>query len=329
MNNLSPKKYKIQPIILCGGSGTRLWPLSTSKIPKQFINLGEKGTLLEETIRRINILMTSFTNFDFFDPILIMHKNHVLPFEYKNVFYEEYSNDTAIAVFNASIYIKNLHEDENIIIICFPADHYIDNVDFFINDVKKGIESVNDENIVLFGINPTSPESKYGYIIPTSSGLKFKEKPDKDLAIRLIKQGASWNSGIFAATNNLILSCLQKSKYNLLDWINFPREGKAPSFDVAILQEHPHLLSHLCLNWGWSDVGSWSEFIEIPEIKKNLNESSYLSKSNNINIVNRGSGNIVVIGCSDLTIVRNGNDILVLNNKLDYNNELKLIATNL
>lgn len=328
----------IQPVILCGGSGTRLWPLSTLQIPKQFISLGEKGTLLEETIRRVSLVTKECEKkgFQTYEPFLIMHKNHELPPELishnNNVVHELYANDTAVAVAKAALAVKNKHEDENIILVVLPADHYIENVDAFVYDIVEGIIRVTDDNIILFGIEPTSPDTKYGYIIPGTHGVWFREKPDAITALELIKQQALWNSGIFAANINIVLKCLRDSHYNIMDWIINPRNGKAPSFDVAVLQEYSKIYAHYCLRWHWSDVGSWSTFTQIPEVKAemNLNKSSStvtMTDCININILNRSSGNIVIIGCQDLLVVRNGSDLLIMPNKGDFNNQLKEIAT--
>lgn len=213
--------------------------------------------------------------------------------------------------------------------LVLPADHYIYNVDAFVNDIIDGITNVTQDNIVLYGIDPTSPETKYGYIIPSIDGVKFREKPNVSLALELLNQGALWNSGLFAANTDLVLKCLQNSNYNIMDWIQKPKEGKAPSFDVAVLQEYHNIYAHHCSGWRWSDVGTWDAFTEIPEIKEEMKEGSnvVMSGCNNIDILKRSPGNIVIIGCNDLLVVTNGPDTLIMPNKGDYNNQLKDIAT--
>lgn len=340
----------IQPIILCGGSGTRLWPLSTPKIPKQFISLGNKGTLLEETIRRIKLVEKKCIekNYKIYDPILIMHKDHLLSDELlkyeKNVIYEEYANDTAVAMARASVEIKNKYKNKKIIILGMPADHYIGNVDAFVYDISQGLFLINDDNIILFGIQPTSPNTNYGYIIPGTHDQKsrnefntqkpqihFREKPDLTTALELVKQGALWNSGIFAGNNDIILKCLQQSPYNIMDWLENPKIGKAPSFDIVVLQEYSKICAHYCLEWNWSDIGSFKSFMNTPEIeseiKLNNASSIIISDCSNIDVLNRTLGKIVVIGCENLLIVRNGEDLLIMPNNKNYDNKLKEIAT--
>lgn len=326
--------YRICPVILCGGSGTRLWPVSTSKIPKQFISLGEKGTLLEETLRRVQLVTESCHQYgyDSIDPLLIMHKSHVLPLELSshqsNVVYEDFANDTAVAVAKAVMEISDRYGDENIIMIVLPADHYIENVNAFVNDITHGIRQVNTDNIVLYGIDPTAPETKYGYIIPSEEGIKFREKPDRDTAIQLISQNALWNSGIFAASVQLVKLCLDNSPHCIMDWVYYPKPGKAPSFDVAVLQEYPNIYAHHCTNWKWSDVGSFMAFTAIPEVRAEIENSSVITSAcSNVCVLNRNQTNIVMIGCSDLFVIANGSDLLIMSNRADYDNYLKEIAS--
>lgn len=325
---------KIQPVILCGGSGTRLWPFSTPKIPKQFISLGKRGTLLEETIRRLSLVMDKSVGYETFAPLLIMHHTHRLPPELSmhesNVVYEEYANDTAVAVAKSVLEIQKRHKElDNMIMIVLPADHYIYNIDAFVKDITDGITHVTENNIVLFGIDPTGPETKYGYIIPSKPKITFREKPDATLALDLIDQNALWNSGIFAANVNVVLKSLNMSRYNIMDWIHHPRNGKAQSFDVAVLQEHDDIYAHHCDGWRWSDVGTWESFMEIPEIKNEMvdYQISNVTECTDVNVLNRSPNNIVIIGCSHLTVVANGQDLLIMSNKGDYNNQLKEIAT--
>jgi len=272
-------------------------------------------------------------DYETYDPLLIMHHSHQLPPELEshnpNIVYEPYANDTGVAVAKAAFEIKTRHPDDNIIMVVLPADHYIENVEAFANDITTGIRNVNDQNIVLFGIDPTYPSSAYGYIIPADDGIHFKEKPNKELAIDLIAQKALWNSGIFAATVDVVLAAIHNSSHNIIDWIKNPRDGKAASFDVAVLQEHAYIRSQHCELWGWSDVGSFNSFMAIPEIKEEIGISSAIITTNcdNVDVLNRGEGKIVIIGCNNLLIVRNGNNFLIMPNTDDYSTQLKEIAT--
>lgn len=299
--------------ILCGGSGTRLWPLSNKDIPKQFVDIGDGTCLLEATLLRLENIAVG-------PPTLVMHKDH--NFAYSGpIIKEKYANDTAVAVANA---IQDLPSDTVILVV--PSDHYIGNTNNFIRDIKEGLNQVTENNIVLFGLAPTSPETKYGYIIP-GSPISFKEKPNEDTAKSLIEKGAMWNSGIFAAKVGYVDKMLKEA--NIYDWLAFPREGKAPSFDVAVLQKCNNLTLIECKDWQWSDVGTWDSFLQIEEIQSHLSKNHIQKSCSNVDILNRGEGKVVCIGCENLRVVVVGNDILVINKNNNYDNILKEVASNL
>jgi mannose-1-phosphate guanylyltransferase len=315
---------KIQLCILCGGSGSRLYPLSTKTIPKQFISLGDKGTLLQETIRRANLIADKLKeqHYIVFDTMLIMNKNHQLPEELKqyqhNVIYEEYANDTAVAILRATL-ASQVHGDVNLLIL--PADHYIKHVEQFVNDIINGINLLTSNNIVLYGITPTSPDTKYGYILEQNCLITFKEKPCKELAISLLNQDAVWNAGIFLASNTLLYDLLTP----MMTWINHPREGKAASFDIAVLQQFNNIKLYKSHDWCWSDIGSWQSLTEIDEIKKDMYH--YISDAcQNVKIINKTKMNIMTIGCNDLYVIAHDNNILIMSSQEDYNNNLKNIV---
>lgn len=323
----------LQPVILCGGGGSRLYPISNSKLPKQFISLGDKGTLLEQTLYRVKLISDLCHNVN--TPLLIMneahkiHLNNINNYQY-DIIYEKYSNDTAVAVANVVNYLMNKYQNNDMIMVVFPADHYIYEVDHFVRDIVNGIKKVTEDNIVLFGLEPTHPTPKYGYILNTDTGIKFTEKPSVAVASELIAKNALWNSGIFSANVKLIWNYLSNTRYHIMDYVVNPHEGKAPSFDVVMLQEYDNIIAQVCHGWKWSDVGTWDTFLEIPEIKQELNTQNIItSECTNTQVLNRGNGNTVIIGCKDILVVRNGNDVLIMANTKDYSNQLKDIATKL
>lgn len=326
-------KVLIQPIILCGGNGTRLWPLSTSKKPKQMIEITENKTMLQMTIDRISMVEKDYIKNggnNFLKNLLVVNKEHTFPesldLEKFDVLREEYSNDTAIAVYKSLLYVSNKHPEKEIIIIVIPSDHYIKNTETFSYDIVEGLKNIGNDNIVLFGIEPTAPETKYGYIIPSTNNISFVEKPDCQTALELIKKRAMWNSGIFAAKLCHVLDKLKYSEHNLNEWILNNKPEKAPSFDVAILQKHKNLYAHYCLNWGWSDVGTWNSFIELSEIKCQLNKDTIIADSHNVHVLNRSSQNLVIIGCNDLMVVTTKDNILIMPTGSHYDNQLKDIV---
>lgn len=305
---------QIQPVILCGGSGTRLWPLSTSEIPKQFIKIGS-NTLLDKTINRLKYLNKYINTLE---PILIMHKDHKYESELE-IIYEPYMNDTAVAIARATKHIMNKNPDA--ILLISPADQYVDNVDNYIRDIVSGLNKVDDKNIVLYGIQPTYNETKFGYIIPGDK-ICFKEKPDILLAEQLISKGALWNAGIFAGKLNTFYSAFSE---DILSW---NKKEKGPCFDIAVLQVHDHIVAQSGNEWGWNDVGTWDALLEVEDIKKEVEQNlTYVKNSTNIKIVNRSNMIVTCIDCSDLLIVVNDNQILIADINKPYNDELKLHAS--
>lgn len=303
----------VQSVILCGGVGTRLWPLSTKAVPKQFVDIGDGSCLLEATLLRLELLNCK-------EPILVMNKDHEFAYS-GTIIKEKYANDTAAAVANA---IQGLSSET--IIVAVPSDHYIGNSNAFISDLKKGISLVTSDNIVLFGLQATTPETKYGYIVP-GTPISFQEKPKAHIAQQLISKGALWNSGIFASTVGYVDKMLKEA--NIYDWLDFPREGKAPSFDVAILQKCDNLTLVECKNWNWSDVGTWDSFLQIPEIQKEMQGNCIQDVCANVEVLNRGEGKVMCIGCENLRVIVVGNDVLVINKNVNYDNNLKNLASNL
>lgn len=325
--------YIIQPVVLCGGQGLRLYPLSTTEVPKQLVPLGNSQTLLHYTLLRIQILRDTCESLGYTmnKPLLVMNKNNVLPASLRDndIIYETYANDTAVAVAHAATTISSRYPNEHIIMLTLPADHYIHNVSNFIRDIICGIETVTHNNIVLYGISPISPDTKYGYIIRSESGVSFIEKPDKEKAQQLLTDNALWNSGIFAASIDVVLATLQASKYDIMSWLSSPRGDKAPSFDVAVLQEYAAITAHVCDEWNWSDVGTWDAFLQIPEIQAEMNYMTIQSKCDNVKVLNRDDMNIVVIGCSNLLIANYNNNLLVMDTSTDHHSTLKTVASNL
>ena len=204
---------KIKPIILCGGAGTRLWPESKKNIPKQFIDFGG-WTLFKKTLDRIkNPIFDSpiiSTNLKY----LNITKKYLLKYKVKNytIVLEPLKKNTSPAIIS-SILINEISFNQPVIF--FPADHIIENEKQFVKIIKDNIEQLDSNNILLFGINPTSPSSQYGYIIKKKFVKniykvdKFIEKPTTNKAKIIQKKGGLWNSGMFMAKKSQLLIILK------------------------------------------------------------------------------------------------------------------------
>ena len=339
---------KVIPIILCGGKGTRLWPLSRKSFPKQFLSLyGEdEKSLLQQTQERINEL----DNLD--NPILICNEEHrfivaeqmrSIGVKPKAIILETESKNTAAAITLGAI--KSLEENKNSLLLVLSADHIITNIPIFKKVLKKGFKYAQDDNLVTFGIVPNRPETGYGYIesqivldenlVDGSKIKRFIEKPDLNLAIKLFKSNRyTWNSGMFVFKNSVILNELEKyspliltqckkamsKSFRDLDFIRIDNIAfaKTPNLpiDIAIMEKTDRGIV-VPLNAGWSDVGSW----------KSLWESESKDNYGNVirgNVINEESSNcylksdnrlLVTLGLKDLIVVETADATFVANKK--------------
>ena len=200
------KFYKITPIILSGGSGKRLWPISKHSFPKQFLNLpfGSKLSLFQKTILRLQ-------NDLFNEPIIMCSADHKffvkdqlekINANFKEIIVEPLSRNTAPTICIASIRVYE--EDSNSMMMVFPSDHFISDEELFTKKLSEFIMQKNDNN-TLFGLEPREPKTSYGYIkVKKTKGKKtqsveaFIEKPELKIAKKMLKEKKYlWNSGIF------------------------------------------------------------------------------------------------------------------------------------
>ena len=284
---------KIKPVILCGGSGTRLFPNFKKSPSKQFIDFGG-WTLFEKTLDRINVSI-------FDSPIISTNKiyvNLVLKAlrkkkinKYK-IILEPSKKNTAAAIISSSL-LDEIKINQPILFL--PSDHFITHKEKFNKILNYNIKNLSNKNIFIFGIKPTVPTSDYGYLLVKKKNkninkvLNFIEKPKKNKAIALIKRNALWNSGIVLARKDSIINnakYFQKNLFNYclksLEKINqnknililnkkFFNRINPISFDYAILEKGKEI-NAITLNTPWSDLGSWIEIFKI--IKKQTKVSS-------------------------------------------------------
>ena len=284
---------KIKPVILCGGSGTRLFPGFKNVPSKQFIDFGG-WTLFEKTLDRIKSKI-------FDTPIIStnkIYKNLVLKAlkkknisKYKIVL-EPLKKNTAAAIISSSL-LSEIKLNQPILFL--PSDHYMLQYKIFHKNLNSNLRNLNNKNIFIFGIKPQIPSSDYGYLLNKKINkninkvINFIEKPKKKLAYKLIKRKALWNSGIVLARKDSIIhnaKIHQKVLFNhclaSLNNINentkiiklsqkFIKKIKPISFDYAILEKGKEINS-ISLNISWSDLGSWVEIFKVlkTQIKYNL-----------------------------------------------------------
>ena len=287
------KYNNLVPVILCGGQGSRLWPLSRKNYPKQFLNLNSKSdnSLLQQTLQRLQKIK------DLTDPILICNESHrfivaeqmreinVTP---SSIILETIGKNTAPAITLAAL--KSLETKTDPILIVLASDHLIKDKEGFLKSLNSAINIAERNRIITFGIIPKSPETGFGYIessenldLKTLEGKEIKrfiEKPEKKLAESYLKNNRySWNSGMFVFKSSVILRELEiyapeiiescknslKNYVNDLDFIrlNETEFSKCPSvsIDVAVM-EKTKIGTVVPLDAKWSDIGSFKSLWE-------------------------------------------------------------------
>jgi mannose-1-phosphate guanylyltransferase len=329
----------IQPVILCGGSGTRLWPLSRQAYPKQFIQLHGNATMLQDCIARQSGL-------DSADAIFVCNEEHrFLTAEqirsngskHAGIILEPIAKNTAPAIALAALH--GIANGGDPILLVLPADHVIKNTDAYRLSIEKAIYQAEKGRLLTFGVVPSKPEIGYGYI---RMGLKaddgqiydveaFVEKPDLSTAEKYLKSGNYlWNSGIFMFRAGRYLDELKKFRPDILeacknamagakkdlDFIRIDQKAfaacPADSIDYAIMEKTEKVMV-VKMESSWSDIGSWQALWEINDkdghgnslkgdvLLHNTRNSLVMAESRLVAV--QGMDNAVVIETRDAVLV--------------------------
>lgn len=326
-------------VILTGGSGSRLWPLSRELYPKQFLNIYKKTSLLQSAFQSLNEFIPaekiiSITN--------VKHKSNVrIQLEEINsssiILSEPIAKNTAPAIALCTKYIKE-HTDSDETIITVPADFLIEDNEKFAQTVKKAQTLADQGYIVLFGVKPTYPETGFGYInCIDGKVIEFSEKPDKQIVNNYIKdKNYYWNSGIFMFKTSTIIKEFEKHSPEIFDIMNkinctdktvsFTEFDKMPniSFDYAILEKSKNL-AMVELEANWKDSGSWKSIYEVSPKDKNGNVfiGHVLDKDSKNSLVYSSSKLVATIGLEDTILIETEDAILAC--KKDYSQDVKQI----
>ena len=282
---------KIIPVILCGGSGTRLWPISHEGFPKQFHNLIGESSLLQQTLERA----VECANIDPSDIITVTSQdlkqetldqiNSFDPSAAQHLISEPCSRNTAPAIANAALYAKKIF-GSNTVLWIMPSDHYIQNMQALRRVIDASISVARQDYIVTLGISPDRPETGYGYIKAgnkiegkqdTCIVHKFVEKPDYDTAQEFLRDSSySWNSGMFIATADTLIKSFEKFSSDILLPLQKEvtpevyRNLPTISFDKAIMEKTEKAAVLQC-DIGWSDIGSWESLWRLIASLENKN----------------------------------------------------------
>ena len=327
---------KIYPLILSGGSGSRLWPLSREEYPKQLLPLLNPTSMLQDTILRLEGLD------ELEGPIVVCNEAHrFLVAEQMReagcttgkIILEPVGRNTAPAIAVAALSVE-----PDAILIVLPADHSVSDKLLFQAHVKSAVDLAIAGKLVTFGIVPSKPETGYGYIRAGEqvAGLahvveQFVEKPDVDTAKAYLAEGCfSWNSGMFVFSasgyleelNNHHPSLLGQSKAAFegisqdLDFMRLDIEHfskcESISIDYAVM-EHTKNAVVIPIDVGWNDVGSWSSLWEIGEQDTEGNRflGDVISHGSNRNYVNAPHRLVSLVGVDDLIVVDTADALLV------------------
>lgn len=335
-------------VILCGGTGPRLWPLSHANYPKQFLPLFRKKTLLEQTISRAkkicplkNIYLVS--NQHYRDEI-----NKIIgkKFLSNNILYEPTKKNTAMAILFAISKIQK--QNSQAIVTTMPSDHFIRHTQKFKKNILNNVKlTLRYHQIISLGIKPTYPNVSYGYILPQQKNKPYSivslfiEKPDITTAQNLIKKGAFWNSGIYTFTIPDMVSEFEKlqPQYYILyqklinsDFSNIKTINDIynQSLDLPIdraISEKSKNMFVVPVTFDWSDVGEWKSLYQ----QLNTDDQGHAIINNNTEILSVDSKNCLIngsqnklislVGVSNTAVIDTNDSLLICN--LDQSSKVR------
>ena len=322
------------PVILSGGSGTRLWPLSRGQYPKQFLPLVSEHTLLQDTVLRLTGLpqlqpLIAVCNED--HRFMVAEQLREIGITPQGIILEPLARNTAPAIAMAA-----LTANEQDILLVLPSDHVIQDVAAFHQAIARAKTLAEKNVLVTFGIVPTAPETGYGYI-KRGEGCKvaaFVEKPNKTTAQRYLDEGCYlWNSGMFVFKAGVFLAELAKYDAEMLNVcreavttaqrdLDFIRINKdtfkhcpADSIDYAVM-ERTDKAAVVPLNAGWNDIGSWSALWDVTQKDENGNalNGDVMTINTENSFIYSDDKLVTVIGVKDLIVV-NTKDALMIADK--------------
>ena len=330
----------VYAVIMAGGKGTRFWPVSTPERPKQLLRLFEDQTMIEQTVRRLKPLVPAERQFIVTIEEQIEEFARQVPDLGKGSFImEPFARNTGPCIGLSAVHL--LKKDPDAIMMVVPADHRIEDGDGFRKTLQTAVNFVQEQDaVVTIGIQPTRPETGYGYIQYERDSFRkgvhrvvtFAEKPNRETAIRFIETGEFlWNSGMFIWSAQRILSEIEehqpelfaalKEISNALDDDNHSRERvfrayqsiKPISIDYGVMEKTRNAYV-VPGKFGWSDIGSWEEVYQLDEHDENGNarHGPVVSlDTRNSYIVSRTDQPLAVIGLENVVVVHTDEGTLV------------------
>jgi mannose-1-phosphate guanylyltransferase len=323
-------------LILCGGTGPHLWPLSRADNPKQFLKILSESSLLQQTISRAKYCLPVnhiflISNQNYLTKIQ-QHTSHLIP--PKQIISEPEKKNTTMAIIYGLSVINQI--DPNAIVTALPSDQYISPLYLFRRQINQAAKFASiSQAIVAFGIKPEYPNTSYGYITPESTKQKyfkvkqFIEKPDAKTAKFLIDQKSYWNSGIYTFTvktlvNELYQNCPDYAKL----YQKLLSDGKKNSVVQKIYQISPNLPIDISISqrstnlimipakFNWNDLGEWKTIYR--QTKKNIatldSDTKFLEVNSQKCLLHTTPGKLIgLVGVNNLAIIDSPNALLVCN----------------
>lgn len=330
-----PATYRdLTPVILSGGAGTRLWPLSRPQRPKQFLPLTAQETMLQLTLARMEGLLEASR------PIIVANASHVELVEEQVdkdalLILEPCARNTAPAIALAALAADNPAS----VLLVMPSDHIIADVGAFHDAIRCALDLVDEGWLITLGIKPDAPETGYGYIAlgeALGDGVqrvdRFVEKPDRATAEAMVDAGDHvWNAGIFLFRADAYLDALKQCRPDIFAAVlktfdSAQREGTrllvtretfrecpSESIDYAVMEQAPKVAC-VPVSMGWSDIGSWDALHEImakDDLGNTDNGSATLIDTSGC-LVRSDGCHVSLVGVKDLIVVATENEVMIV-----------------
>ena len=342
------RQLHVTPVILCGGSGTRLWPLSRKGFPKQFLVLSGKTSLFQQAVERVNGIASNDISVG--ETFVVTGEEHrfialeqlrEIPSVSAKLLLESEGKNTAPALTLAAL--QALKNGDDPILVVTPADQTVQNAEAFIGAIQSAVKVADSGAIAILGIKPTGPETGFGYIKQSGAAsnlgdfnvTKFVEKPDLETARAYLDSGDySWNGGMFVVRASVWIKALNTFRKDILTstenafnqstldqhfirpndqlFLEIPSE----SVDYAVIDKCPGSefeIRVIPLNAGWNDLGTWDAVWQVGEKDQNGNliQGDALVEASENNLIHSSHRLVSAVGVNNLVIIETADAVMV------------------